>query len=319
MDIQSIIKSISSNLGDLKQPQLDTQAIAKAVSGAMGDLKQPQLGPELSKVFTESFNKFSDIKQIQAMDPLAMTKAMSGAMGDLKQPPMDIQSIIKAISSNLGDLKQPPMDPAQAKAFAEGLGVNDKISQQPFDTQSMAKAISGNLGDLKQSPMDIPAIAKAISGNLGDLKQPAQMDPQAFAKIVASSVNDYRSVRPAGGELTQTIAPDSKMSDNLNSMKSVLDTFVDTKMTSLSESPKSVMPDFSKMLPINDIATSIAEKVNQQTANNDRTSPITPTTATMDNSQQLALMSQQLSKLDELVRVMTSQLDVSGKILAYQQ
>jgi hypothetical protein len=30
------------------------------------------------------------------------------------------------------------------------------------------------------------------------------------------------------------------------------------------------------------------------------------------------LMSQQLNKLDELVRVMTSQLDVSGKILAYQ-
>lgn len=154
---------------------------------------------------------------------------------------------------------------------------------------------------------------------LGEIKQPGQMDPQSFAKIITSSINDYRSVQPAGGELTQTISPDLKIADNLNSMKSMLDTFVNTKMPSSSDLLNSVMPDFSKMLPINDIATSIADKVNQQTANNNTTAPITPATTTTDNAEQLALMSQQLNKLDELVRVMTSQLDVSGKILAYQQ
>jgi hypothetical protein len=168
--------------------------------------------------------------------------------------------------------------------------------------------------DIKNSNF-IKEFAKNI---LGEFKQPGQMDPQAIAKIVASSINDYRAVQPAGGELTQTMSPDLKIADNLNSMKSMLDTFVNTKMPSSSDLLNSVMPDFSKMLPINDIATSIADKINQQTANNNTPSTITPTTTTTDNSEQLVLMSQQLNKLDELVRVMTSQLDVSGKILAYQ-
>ena len=205
---------------------------------------------------------------------------------------------------------------------AISLGVSDiKLSQPtvdkpPIDPQALAKAAAGNLGDLKQQPIDTQAIAKAISGNLGDLKQPL-MDPQALAKLISNTTSDFKAVQPAGGELTRNPTPDTKIADSMNNIKLLLDSFVNTKIPNPGEMLKSVMPDFSKVLPVNDMVNAIAEKINQQTAQKEKISTTAPPPAA-DNSQQLALMSQQLNKLDELVRVMNSQLNVSGKILAYQ-
>ena len=205
---------------------------------------------------------------------------------------------------------------------AISLGVSDiKLSQPtvdkpPIDPQALAKAAAGNLGDLKQQPIDTQAIAKAISGNLGDLKQPP-MDPQALAKLISNTMSDFKAVQPAGGELTRNPTPDTKIADSMNNIKLLLDSFVNTKIPNPGEMLKSVMPDFSKVLPVNDMVNAIAEKINQQTAQKEKISTTAPPPAA-DNSQQLALMSQQLNKLDELVRVMNSQLNVSGKILAYQ-
>ena len=253
----------------------------------------------------------SDPKAISALNQFGLSQKVAGDPVHF----MELGGIVKARAGGTNIIAG---EAGQDEAFVPL--THGKIPVDIKNSNFIKEFTKNILGELKQpAQMDPQAIAKAIGGNLGELKQPAQMDPQAFAKIVASSINDYRSVQPAGGELTQTIAPDLKIADNLNSMKSMLDTFVNTKMPSSSDLLNSVMPDFSKMLPINDIATSIADKVNQQTANNDTTSTIPPTTTTTDNAEQLALMSQQLNKLDELVRVMTSQLDVSGKILAYQQ
>ena len=80
-----------------------------------------------------------------------------------------------------------------------------------------------------------------------------------------------------------------------------------------------MMPNFTKALPETDTATMLSDrtdKLTQQLAKLEKL-PIANAQST-DNSPQLALMSQQLNKLDELVRVMNSQLNVSGKILAYQ-
>ena len=228
------------------------------------------------------------------------SRAISLGVSDIKlsqptvdKPPIDPQAFAKAAAGLLGDLKQPQIDP-----------------------QAIAKAISGNLGDTKQPPIDTQAIAKAISGSLGDLKQP-QMDPQVFAKLISNTMSDFKAVQPAGGELTRNPTPDTKIADSMNNIKLLLDSFVNTKIPSPGEMLKSVMPDFSKVLPVNDMVNAIAEKINQQTAQKEKISTTAPPPAA-DNSQQLALMNQQLNKLDELVRVMNSQLNVSGKILAYQ-
>jgi hypothetical protein len=144
-----------------------------------------------------------------------------------------------------------------------------------------------------------------------------QIDPQALAKLISNTMSDFKAVQPAVGELTRNPTPDTKIADSMNNIKLLLDSFVNTKIPSPGEMLKSVMPDFSKVLPVNDMVNAIAEKINQQTAQKEKISTTAPPPAA-DNSQQLALMSQQLNKLDELVRVMNSQLNVSGKILAYQ-
>ena len=186
-----------------------------------------------------------------------------------------------------------------------------------------SRAISLGVSDIKLSQptvdkpqIDPQALAKAVAGNLGDTKQPS-MDPQALAKLISNTMSDFKAVQPAVGELTRNPTPDTKIADSMNNIKLLLDSFVNTKIPSPGEMLKSVMPDFSKILPVNDMVNAIAEKINQQTAQKEKVSTTAPPPAA-DNSQQLALMSQQLTKLDELVRVMNSQLNVSGKILAYQ-
>ena len=160
-------------------------------------------------------------------------------------------------------------------------------------------------------------MAKAISGNLGESKQPPSMDPQAMAKAMSSVMTDLNAVRSNGSELfNRPVEQDNNISDSVNNIKTMLDNFVDTKMPTTG-SINSVMPDFSKLLPSNDIATSVADKINQQTVKTDNSAVTTPLPV-IDNSQQLALMNQQLTKLDELVRVMSNQLNVSNKILQYQ-
>ena len=161
-------------------------------------------------------------------------------------------------------------------------------------------------------------MAKAIAGNLGDIKQP-QMDPQMLASIISNTVSNYKAVQPAGGELTQSIRPDTKLMNSMDDVKMLLDTIVNTKIPNPGDMLKSIMPDFSKVLPVNDMVTAIADKINQQTAQKEKeTTPVTAPPPATDNSQQLALLSQQLNKLDELVRVMNNQLSVSTKIMQYQ-
>ena len=240
-------------------------------------------------------------------------KGLMGNMGPDQQRSANI-------SKEQADLVRQLM-PEFSKAIALGVG-DIKITQsssdkQPIDTQAMAKAIASSLGDLKQQPIDTQAMAKAISSNLGDMKQQQPIDTQAMAKLISNTMSDFKAVQPAGGELTRNPAPDTKIADSMNNIKSLLDSFVNTKIPSPGEMLKSVMPDFSKILPVNDMVNAIAEKINQQTAQKEKVSTTAPPPAA-DNSQQLALMSQQLNKLDELVRVMNSQLNVSGKILAYQ-
>ena len=201
--------------------------------------------------------------------------------------------------------------------------------------KEFVKSLIGNMapdqqrsGNLAKEQADLlrqlmPEFSRAISLGVSDIKisQPtvdkSQIDPQALAKLISNTMSDFKAVQPAGGELTRNPTPDTKIADSMNNIKLLLDSFVNTKIPSPGEMLKSVMPDFSKVLPVNDMVNAIAEKINQQTAQKEKISTTAPPPAA-DNSQQLALMNQQLNKLDELVRVMNSQLNVSGKILAYQ-
>ena len=201
--------------------------------------------------------------------------------------------------------------------------------------KEFVKSLIGNMapdqqrsGNLAKEQADLlrqlmPEFSRAISLGVSDIKisQPtvdkSQIDPQALAKLISNTMSDFKAVQPAGGELTRNPTPDTKIADSMNNIKLLLDSFVNTKIPNPGEMLKSVMPDFSKVLPVNDMVNAIAEKINQQTAQKEKISTTAPPPAA-DNSQQLALMNQQLNKLDELVRVMNSQLNVSGKILAYQ-
>ena len=201
--------------------------------------------------------------------------------------------------------------------------------------KEFVKSLIGNMapdqqrsGNLAKEQADLlrqlmPEFSRAISLGVSDIKlsQPTvdkpPIDPQALAKLISNTMSDFKAVQPAVGELTRNPTPDTKIADSMNNIKLLLDSFVNTKIPNPGEMLKSVMPDFSKVLPVNDMVNAIAEKINQQTAQKEKVSTTAPPPAA-DNSQQLALMNQQLNKLDELVRVMNSQLNVSGKILAYQ-
>ena len=201
--------------------------------------------------------------------------------------------------------------------------------------KEFVKSLIGNMapdqqrsGNLAKEQADLlrqlmPEFSRAISLGVSDIKlsQPTvdkpPIDPQALAKLISNTMSDFKAVQPAVGELTRNPTPDTKIADSMNNIKLLLDSFVNTKIPNPGEMLKSVMPDFSKVLPVNDMVNAIAEKINQQTAQKEKISTTAPPPAA-DNSQQLALMNQQLNKLDELVRVMNSQLNVSGKILAYQ-
>jgi len=229
-------------------------------------------------------------------------------------------------------------DSAFVKEFVKGLMGNMGPDQQRSANVSkeqadlirqlmpeFSKAIALGVGDIKitqsssdKQPIDTQAMAKAIAGNLGDIKQP-QMDPQMLASIISNTVSNYKAVQTAGGELTQSIRPDTKLMNSMDDVKMLLDTIVNTKIPNPGDMLKSIMPDFSKVLPVNDMVTAIADKINQQTAQKEKeTTPVTAPPPATDNSQQLALLSQQLNKLDELVRVMNNQLSVSTKIMQYQ-
>jgi hypothetical protein len=118
----------------------------------------------------------------------------------------------------------------------------------------------------------------------------------------------------------QVTGKDGLDSSIMSNVKSILDNFVKTKSPNPGDfAGSSMMPNFSKALPDTNATTMLSDrtdKLTQQLAKLEK-QPMAAAQGA-DNTQQLALMSQQLIKLDELVRVMNSQLTVSGKILAYQ-
>jgi len=143
-----------------------------------------------------------------------------------------------------------------------------------------------------------------------------------FSRAISGAIGDIKITQPT---LDRTVMPKTDtMANQIDSavinMKSVIDNFVKIKMPNPGDfAGSSVLPNFNKALPETDTATMLSDrtdKLTQQLAKLEKL-PVGAAGGT-DNSQQLALMSQQLNKLDELVRVMNSQLNVSGKILAYQ-
>ena len=146
----------------------------------------------------------------------------------------------------------------------------------------------------------LPEFSRAIAGGIGDIKS-TQLAPD---RVAAPKMDDFSN----------------QMAGVMTNMKSMIDNFVKTKSPNPGDfAGSSMMPNFTKALPETDTATMLSDrtdKLTQQLAKLENL-PIANAQST-DNSPQLALMSQQLNKLDELVRVMNSQLNVSGKILAYQ-
>ena len=151
------------------------------------------------------------------------------------------------------------------------------------------------MGDVKSSQMNLDQLKEFTKGFMSDSKTPQMNTDQLKASVDGTKL---------GAEFTKAVSgtlPDfSKMAD--------------PRMLG-GASMSSAMPDFSKMIPVNDIATAVADKINQQSSKTEKAATLPPP---VDNTQQLALMSQQLNKLDELVRIMGNQLSVSTKIMQYQ-
>ena len=79
-----------------------------------------------------------------------------------------------------------------------------------------------------------------------------------------------------------------------------------------------LLPNFAKPLPDNKETSALSEKADKLSQQLDRIEKMPGTAPVQDNTQQLALMTQQIARLDDIVRVMSNQLNVSTKILSYQ-
>jgi len=169
--------------------------------------------------------------------------------------------------------------------------------------------------DIKNSSF-IKEFTRDILGNIG-------MDqPQRSGVTAREGVENLRLLLP---EFSQAISgsmgniQEVQAASIMSSVKTTLDNFVKTKMPNPGDfAGSSVLPNFNKALPETDTATMLSDRTDKLTQQLAKLEKLPVAAGGSDNSQQLALMSQQLNKLDELVRVMNSQLNVSGKILAYQ-
>ena len=169
--------------------------------------------------------------------------------------------------------------------------------------------------DIKNSSF-IKEFTRDILGNIG-------MDqPQRSGVTAREGVENLRLLLP---EFSQAISgsmgniQEVQAASIMSSVKTTLDNFVKTKMPNPGDfAGSSVLPNFNKALPETDAATMLSDRTDKLTQQLAKLEKLPVAAGGSDNSQQLALMSQQLNKLDELVRVMNSQLNVSGKILAYQ-
>jgi len=186
--------------------------------------------------------------------------------------------------------------------------------------------------DIKNSSF-IKEFTRDILGNIG-MDQPQRSGVTAregvenlrlllpeFSQAISGAIGDIKITQPT---LDRTVMPKmDAMSNQIDSavvnMKSVIDNFVKIKMPNPGDfAGSSVLPNFNKALPETDTATMLSDRTDKLTQQLAKLEKLPVAAGGSDNSQQLALMSQQLNKLDELVRVMNSQLNVSGKILAYQ-
>ena len=169
--------------------------------------------------------------------------------------------------------------------------------------------------DIKNSSF-IKEFTRDILGNIG-------MDqPQRSGVTAREGVENLRLLLP---EFSRAISgsmgniQEVQAASIMSSVKTTLDNFVKTKMPNPGDfAGSSVLPNFNKALPETDTATMLSDRTDKLTQQLAKLEKLPVAAGGSDNSQQLALMSQQLNKLDELVRVMNSQLNVSGKILAYQ-
>jgi muramidase (phage lysozyme) len=250
------------------------------------------------------------------LDPNQFADKLAGIWASL--PTQSGKSAYQGVGSNTALTDRASLIQAVQKAEFGGIvrakpGGTNILAGEAGSDEAFVPLVHGKIPvDIKDSAF-MKEFVKGITSSMGPDR--SITDIASLTKIIATTINDYKSVQPAGGELTRNVTVDPKLPDSLNNFKSVIDSFVNTKLPDVGAKLNSVMPDFSKMLPVNDIATAIADKINMQTAKESRPVAVPPV---QDNTQQLALMSQQLTKLDELVRVMNNQLSVSTKIMQYQ-
>jgi hypothetical protein len=125
-----------------------------------------------------------------------------------------------------------------------------------------------------------------------------------FAKALSMGTKDsFDSISSVGDQLAQAI---SSISQNKTAMPNI-----DSVINNL-------LPNFAKPLPDNKETSALSEKADKLSQQLDRIEKMPGTTSVSDNTQQLALMTQQIARLDDIVRVMSNQLNVSTKILSYQ-
>ena len=125
-----------------------------------------------------------------------------------------------------------------------------------------------------------------------------------FAKALSMGTKDsFDSISSVGDQLAQAI---SSISQNKTAMPNI-----DSVINNL-------LPNFAKPLPDNKETSALSEKADKLSQQLDRIEKMPGTAPVQDNTQQLALMTQQIARLDDIVRVMSNQLNVSTKILSYQ-
>ena len=125
-----------------------------------------------------------------------------------------------------------------------------------------------------------------------------------FAKALSMGTKDsFDSVSSVGDQLAQAM--------NSISQAKTLTPNIDSVINNL-------LPNFAKPLPDNKETSALSEKADKLSQQLDRIEKMPAAAPATDNTQQLALMTQQISRLDDIVRVMSNQLNVSTKILSYQ-
>jgi len=154
----------------------------------------------------------------------------------------------------------------------------------------------------------LPEFAKALSMSSKDSFDSFGAGLNEFAG------NFLNSVTPMTGQAAQT---NKTLGDQISqAISSISQNKISTP--NIDSVINNLLPNFAKPLPDNKETSALSEKADKLSQQLDRMEKMPGTAPVPDNTQQLALMTQQIARLDDIVRVMSNQLNVSTKILSYQ-